>query len=174
MVGARKAAGTPRDSWGYYAPVYDPDTDPWHEDEENDPPPPQQHPTQATCMGNAQTQPISTHRLRCGRGPSQQHSHSRDTAADPTLASSTTTGAPSPAANAKPQRSRPNSSRIPTPSRHNRPARGNHAQHRNRWGRTLHVTQQQAEQPVQASTAANRPGQPAGGHEPAPAMGRAS
>ena len=38
---------TPKDAWGYYAPPYDPDTDPWHEDEDGsqsraDQPPAQQ------------------------------------------------------------------------------------------------------------------------------------
>ena len=33
---------TPKDAWGFYAPAYDPDTDPWHQNDEDLPHPPQQ------------------------------------------------------------------------------------------------------------------------------------
>ena len=37
---------TPKDTWGYYAPAYDPDTDPWHADAHEHPQHPQQLQTQ--------------------------------------------------------------------------------------------------------------------------------
>ena len=40
---------TPKDTWGFYAPAYDPDTDPWHEDgQAPSQPPPMQPPQQLT------------------------------------------------------------------------------------------------------------------------------
>ncbi|CAE7933671.1 TOP3B [Symbiodinium necroappetens] len=51
--------GNPKEAWGYYAPTYDPATDPWHEDDEEDASQPMlPQPGQATRMGTTQQQPL--------------------------------------------------------------------------------------------------------------------